>query len=182
MRACPHYKLENWLIIHTFYNDLFYNTRITIDVAIGGALMNKPFNDAYALIKNLARNHYQWGNEHTPIEKTQTRGRMYEVSSFGHMNVKVDTVAQKIDNLSISLAATVTIVTPNCGIYGVLGHIIAECQLLSKPTLDQVNYTQVNPYSNTYNLRWRNHPNFSYKNNNMTFAPSPAPHTAPLGL
>jgi len=31
MRACPHHGLEQWLIIHTFYNGVLYNTRMTID-------------------------------------------------------------------------------------------------------------------------------------------------------
>ena len=29
-----------------------------------------------------------------------------------------------------------------------------------------------NPYSNTYNPGWRNHPNFSWSNNNNVVAPS----------
>jgi len=59
MRVCPHHILEKWLIIHTFYNSLAYNTRITIDVVAGGALMNKPFNDFYDIIEDMAQNHYQ---------------------------------------------------------------------------------------------------------------------------
>src|ERR1051325_7098209 len=43
LRLCPHHGLEEWLIIHTFYNGLLYNTRLTIDAAAGGALMNKPY-------------------------------------------------------------------------------------------------------------------------------------------
>lgn len=52
-RLCHHHGLEQWLIIHTFYNSLLYNTRMTIDIATGGALMNKPFEEAYQLIKSL---------------------------------------------------------------------------------------------------------------------------------
>jgi len=59
MRACSHHSLEKWLIIHTFYNGLLYNTRMTIDVVAGGALMNKPFHDAYSLIEDMTQNHYQ---------------------------------------------------------------------------------------------------------------------------
>lgn len=44
---------------------------------------------------------------------------------------------------------------------------------------NQVNTAQGNPYSNTYNPGWRNHPNFSYKNNNALFAPSPTPVVPP---
>lgn len=59
IRQCPYHGLEQWLIIHTFYNGLLYNTRITIDDFIVGTLMNKPFEEAYQLIENMAQNHYQ---------------------------------------------------------------------------------------------------------------------------
>lgn len=55
---------------------------MNINVVVGKALMNKPFNDAYALVKNMAHNHYQWGSERTPIEKSQSKGGINEVSSF----------------------------------------------------------------------------------------------------
>ncbi|XP_058746214.1 uncharacterized protein LOC131619091 [Vicia villosa] len=38
-----------------------------------------------------------------------------------------------------------------------------------------MNYAQGNPYSNTYNPGWKNHSNFSYKNNNMLYAPQTPP-------
>jgi len=56
-RLCPHHGLEKWLVIHTFYNGLLYVTKMTIDAAVGGALMNKYFKTAYALIENMAQNH-----------------------------------------------------------------------------------------------------------------------------
>jgi len=31
---------------------------MTLDAAAGGDIMNKPFNDAYALIEDMAQNHY----------------------------------------------------------------------------------------------------------------------------
>jgi hypothetical protein len=41
LKIYPHNGLEKWLIVHTFYNDLLYTTKMTIDAAAGGALMNK---------------------------------------------------------------------------------------------------------------------------------------------
>lgn len=73
MRLCPHHSLQKWLIIHTFYNGLLYNIRMTIGVVVGGALMDKPYNEAYQLIENMAQNHHQWGAEHVKIEKTSQR-------------------------------------------------------------------------------------------------------------
>jgi len=63
LRLCPHHGLEKWLIVHTFYNGLSYTTKMTVDVAAGGALMNKNYTEAYALIEDMAKNHYRWTNE-----------------------------------------------------------------------------------------------------------------------
>ena len=70
LQLCPHHGLEEWFIIHTFYNGLLYNTRLTIDAAASGALMDKPYHDAYKLIKSMAQNHYHWGSDRTMIEKS----------------------------------------------------------------------------------------------------------------
>src|SRR4051812_31360825 len=92
---------------------------------------------------------------------------MYEVSGIDRVNAKVDALTQKIENLTITPSTTAAAVTPNCEICGLTGHVVAECQLLTGVPSDQVNYAQGNPYSNTYNPGWKNHPNFSYKNNNV---------------
>ena len=61
-----------------------------------------------------------------------------------------------------------------CEICGIQGHIAAECQS-TFPGVEHANAMQNyglypppqnNPYSNTYNPGWRNHRNFSHRNNN----------------
>lgn len=54
MQKGPHHGLEKSIIIQTFYNDLLYTMRMTLDVAAGWALMNKPYDEAYGLIKAMA--------------------------------------------------------------------------------------------------------------------------------
>ena len=54
LRLCPHHGLEKWLIVNTFYNSLSYTTKTTVDAAGGGALMNKNYIEAYALIEDMA--------------------------------------------------------------------------------------------------------------------------------
>lgn len=61
MRLFPHHELEQLIIIHTFYNRLLYNTKMKLDAAASDALMDKPYEDAYQLIENMAQNHFQWG-------------------------------------------------------------------------------------------------------------------------
>ena len=62
-RLCPHRGLEKWLIVQTFYNGLSYTTKMIVNAAAGGALMNKNYTEAYALIEDMIQSHYQWTNE-----------------------------------------------------------------------------------------------------------------------
>ncbi|XP_050909569.1 uncharacterized protein LOC127123390 [Lathyrus oleraceus] len=47
---------------------------MTIDASAVGALMNKPYLEACALIENMGQNHYQWGTTHASVEKKVTKG------------------------------------------------------------------------------------------------------------
>jgi len=135
-----------WLIVHTFYNGLSYTTKITVDAAAGGALMNKNYTTAYALIEDMAQNHYQWTNERaltTPTPSKKEAG-MYEVSNFDHLAAKVDALTQKIEKMNVSVV-TPTSVSPPCEICGVFGHIGVPCQLGSAiDSVEQMNYAQYN--------------------------------------
>ncbi|XP_050909196.1 uncharacterized protein LOC127122967 [Lathyrus oleraceus] len=126
LRACPHHGLEQWLIIHTLYNGLLYNTKMTIDAAASGALIIKPYPKACTLFEDVAQNHYQWGTKNAQVEKKETEGGIYEVSSLDHMNAKMDALTQKVESLVINPTTIVASVQPGCKIYGTPGHVIAE--------------------------------------------------------
>lgn len=157
MRLCPYHGIEQWIIIHTFYNGLLFNTKLTLDDVVDSSLMDKPYQDAHQLIENMAQNHYQWGGERTPVEKSQMRGSMYEVNNIYQINAKVDALMQNIESLTVTPTAIVVVVTPNCELCGDPENNTLECQLLAGIPSNQLNYSQGNPYSNTYNLTWRNH-------------------------
>jgi len=158
LRICPHHGLEKWLIVHTFYNDLSYTTKMTVDAAAGGALMNKNYTATYALIEDLAYNHYQWTNERALTAPTPSKKEegMYKVSNFDHLAAKVDALTQKIEKMNVNVV-TRTFVSPPCEICGVFGHIGVDCQLGSAiDSVEQMNYAQ-------YNQGMRQNQNF-YKN------------------
>lgn len=145
-------------------DQLHYNTKMSIDVAAGGALMNKPYPDACALIEDMAQNHYKWESERASVEKRETKRGIHEVNCMDMMKAKMDALALKVEHMSANPTAVVAV---DCEIYGTKGHLSPECSLLTLSNSYQVNYAQGNPFSNTYNPGWRNHPNFSYKNNNL---------------
>ena len=123
LRLCPHHVLEKWLIIHTFYNGLLYTTRIYVDATAGGALMNKTYIEAYALIENMAQNHYQWTSERDIIASSPSKKEagMYEISSLDHLAA----ITQKIDKMNTSVVTPAPI-SPPCEVCGVFGHIGVE--------------------------------------------------------
>ncbi|XP_020266504.1 uncharacterized protein LOC109841993 [Asparagus officinalis] len=177
LRMCPHHGLEDWLIIHTFYNGLLYNTRMTVDAAAGGALMNKSVRDAKQLIEDMTQNHFQWSGERSLPKKS---GR-YDVDALDHIASRVDALFQKFDKMNMNSVASNS--TTNCEICGINGHSAVECQIGNSPSSDaplseHVNYMnnfnqKGDPFSNTYNPGWRNHPNLSYKNPSQ----NPNPHS-----
>jgi hypothetical protein len=120
IRLCPHHGLEDWLVIHTFYNALLYNTKIFIDAAAGGTLMNKNFREAYVLIEDMAQNHYQWsGDEITTTDSTTSsieKAGMKEISSIDDLSAKIDTLSLEIDRIDNDPASS------PLGVYGVFDH------------------------------------------------------------
>jgi len=103
-RLCPHRGLEKWLIVHTFYSGLFYTTKMIVDVAAGGALMNKNYMEAYALIEDMAQNHYQWTNERpiTGCSPSKRELGIHEVSIFDHLAAKVNALTLKFEKMNVS--------------------------------------------------------------------------------
>ncbi|XP_050890453.1 uncharacterized protein LOC127095864 [Lathyrus oleraceus] len=152
---------------------------MNLSAPTGGALMDKPYDEAYELIENMTQNHFQWGGECVGVEKPTPKDGVYGVNGIDSVNAKVDALTQKIESLVIIPVTIVVVITPNCELCGIPGHTNVDCQLLAGVPTDQINYAQGNPYSNTYNPGWRNHPNFSYKSNNALFPPNPTPAFPP---
>jgi len=117
---------------------------MTVEAAAGGALMNKNYTEAYALIEDRAQNHYQWTNERTITASPPSKKEagMYEVSNLDHLATKVDALTQKIEKMNVSVV-TPALVSPPCEICGVFGHIGVDCQLGSTIVgIEKMNYAQ----------------------------------------
>jgi len=136
---------------------------MTVDAAAGGALMNKNYTEAYALIEDMAQNHYQWINERaiTASSPSKKEAGIHEVSNFDHLAAKVDALTLKFEKMNVS-AVTNAHVSPPCEICDISGHICVDCHLGSAISgIKQVNYTQ-------YTQGMRQNQNF-YKNTQNSF-------------
>ena len=143
-----------------------------VDAAAGGCLTSKTPDESYQLIDDMAQNHQQWTVERTAPKQ----GGRLEVDAITALSAKLDAMTKKIEGLSTNAVNTNNVDAP-CEICGVSGHGPLECQqgmsLSNGETIEHANVLgnynrpRNDPYSNTYNPGWRNHPNFSYRNQNV---------------
>ncbi|KAG8478758.1 hypothetical protein CXB51_028637 [Gossypium anomalum] len=146
LRRCPHHGLPLWLEVQTFCNGVNPSTRQMIDAAAGRTINNKTPEDAYEFIEEMSLNNYQWQVMRT--KPTKTAG-VYNIDSVTKLSNQVHLAMR-------------------CNSSG--GGMPTEYPPFNPTTEEeQVNYmgnnnfrSQNNPYSNTYNAGWKNHPNFSW--------------------
>ncbi|XP_062104039.1 uncharacterized protein LOC133815188 [Humulus lupulus] len=171
LRKCPHHSIEKWMLVHNFYNGLYGTTRTIIDVAAGGAFMSKSANEAYELLEDMATKNHQWSDKRTPSNR-KIAG-VHELDAITALTAQVASLTKQLQQSIVSTNAIQMSV--GCGICGG-PHSFDQCPS-SDPNnnipMDQAQVQAVgnfqrpfnNPFSNTYNPGWRNHPNFSWRKN-----------------
>ncbi|KAG8502922.1 hypothetical protein CXB51_000766 [Gossypium anomalum] len=161
LRRCPHHGLPLWLQVQTFYSGVNPSIRQMIDAAAGGTINNKTPKAAYKFIEEMSLNNYQW----QVMRKKPTKvAGVLNVDSVVMLSNHVELLNRKIDGfLGSSQVHPIMQCEASGGVssnseYPPYGHNIEN---------EQLNYmgnnprSQNNPYSNTNNAGWRNHPNFS---------------------
>ena len=173
LRKCPHHELPTWIQVQTFYNGLSQTSRKLVDAAAGGALMTKTATEAFELLETMASNNYQWPSERMNLKPAG----VLEVDAMALLTAQISNLTKKVDSLSVNAINTST----NFGCEFCAGpHPSSECTIgnpfASAEQVNQVgeiNRQRNNPYSNTYNPGWRNHPNFSWSNTQNVQRPPP---------
>nr|XP_027083751.1 uncharacterized protein LOC113706058 [Coffea arabica] len=159
---CPQHQISEQLLIQYFYKGLQSTDRSIIDAASGGALANKTSREAWELIEAMAENSQQFGfRESNPPRKVNE----VEISSLQQQMSELTSVVRQLAMRETPLAKV-------CGICTSMNHCTDTCPILQEDGAEQVNMAggvpaprrQYDPYSNTYNPGWRDHPNFSYGN------------------
>ncbi|KAG9440058.1 hypothetical protein H6P81_020223 [Aristolochia fimbriata] len=132
----------------------------------GGTVNKETPNEAYELIEEKSSNMYQY-----PVERS-ARGRVAGINNIDPilaLQAQVESLTNQLSKLHTpSLVAQIF---DMCG-GGLPNH---ECQagnFQAVSSLDQANYVSNfrrsnDLYTSTYNPGWRNHPNFSWSNNNQ---------------
>ncbi|KAK4404448.1 hypothetical protein Sango_0813400 [Sesamum angolense] len=137
VKSCPHHQIPDHLLIQYFYEGLSSMDRKLIDAASGGALFNKTPTEARNLISIMASNTQQFGTRYDDpprrIKRTQ------HVKACG-----ICTSPAHITDMCPTLQETPT------GHADAIGGFSGQQQ------------RRYDPFSNTYNPGWKDHPNLSY--------------------
>ncbi|XP_071928236.1 uncharacterized protein [Coffea arabica] len=168
---CPQHQISEQLLIQYFYEGLLFRDRSIIDAASGGALVNKTLRGAWELIEGMAENSQQFGSR----EDIPTR-RVNEVETSS-IQQQISELTSFVRQLAVGNASQAKV----CGVCTAVGHPTEMCPLVQEETAEQVNMAghapaprkPYDPYSNTYNPGWRDHPNLSYGGNRQSnFVPN----------
>ncbi|XP_062117710.1 uncharacterized protein LOC133831432 [Humulus lupulus] len=174
LRKCPHHGIVKWMLVHTFYNGLRGNTRTIIDAAVGEAFMSKSTNESYELLEEMAMNNYNWP---TKRENKKVPG-VLAVDPIAMLTAQIALLTKQMQQQNnISAQAMQLQPAPiSCETCGG-SHHFQQCPATSSYLVDDIpleNFQAIgnfpkqpnnNPYPNTYTPAYKNHPNFSWSNN-----------------
>ncbi|KAL0372339.1 UNVERIFIED_CONTAM: hypothetical protein Scaly_0915500 [Sesamum calycinum] len=162
VESCPHHQIPDHLLIQYFYEGLFEANRSLVDAASGGALYDKTPTEARKLITTMAANNQQFGNRSDNPPR-----KVHEVST------SVDERLDKLTFLVEKILVGGTQQVKACGICTSSGHFTDACPTLQEEPTIHANAVGGfsgpsqrghDPFSNTYNPGWRDHPNLRYGN------------------
>jgi len=161
---CPHHQIPNQLLIQYFYEGLMLTNSSIIDAASGGALVDKTPKAACQLMSNMAANSKQFGTRGDFANK-----RVNEVS-ISNLENKVNDLTSLVRSLACGNVHQVKV----CSICSLQGHTSNMCPTMQEDYIEQVHAVdggfngqsrgKYDPFSNTYNPGWRDHPNLCYGN------------------
>ena len=163
---------------------LSVSSRTLLNATANGALMRKTEDAAFELLEELALN-----NDHGPAERQIRRHNVNSVDTDAvqTLTTQVANLTRQLQNgcLSMNSGQTASVLC----IWGQGPHPSEPCQVgnamkTESMPMDQANFVgnfnrqQNNPYSDSYNPSWKNHPNFSWNNthNAMPTQRAPQPH------
>ncbi|KAM1669959.1 hypothetical protein ACFX13_044322 [Malus domestica] len=165
--SCPQHQMKEELLLQYFYEGLLPLERQMLNASVGGALVDKTPRDAKTLIANRALNAQQY--EGVGQRDTPRPHHVNEVSSISELQSQMANLTSMLSQL---VEGPKTQGTTICGVCSIQGHQFDQCpQLIENggwESANAVGYGNQNqprndPFSNTYNPGWHDHPNFRWR-------------------
>jgi len=164
--SCPQHQMKEELLLQYFYEGLLPIERQMLDASAGRALVDKTPMAAKVLIANRALNAQQY-------EGVGQRGppqhQVHVVSSTPDIHSQLANFASIVSQMAEGMRMQGPVV---CEVCSIQGHASEKYpQLIENGGWESANaigfqgqnQPRNDPYSNTYNPGWRDHPNFKWR-------------------
>ncbi|PIN21160.1 hypothetical protein CDL12_06143 [Handroanthus impetiginosus] len=160
LRNCPNHNIPKHIQVHTFYHRLTDGDKDKLDHLNGDSFLSGTTTECHNLLNNLVANHYKKKSERATPSKA---AEVIEVDQVTTLNAKIDSLMQSMKNFGVNQVQHTPVTCEECG----EGHSSDQCphSVESIQFASNARKAQNNAYSNTYNPGWRQHPNFSWNNN-----------------
>ncbi|KAM2220061.1 hypothetical protein ACFX1S_019308 [Malus domestica] len=164
--SCPQHQMKEELLLQYFYEGLLPLERQMLDASAGGALVDKMPMTAKILIANRALNAQQYEGVG---QRGPPRQQVHEVSSTSNIQSQLANLTSLVSQMAEGMKIQGPMV---CGVCSIQGHASEKCpQLIENGGWESANaigfqsqnQPRHDPYSNTYNPGWRDHPNFKWR-------------------
>ncbi|CAN6685893.1 unnamed protein product [Malus baccata var. baccata] len=164
--SCPWHQMKEELLLQYFYEGLLPLERQMLDASTGGALVDETPMAAKVLIANRALNAQQYKGVG---QRGPPRHQVHEVSSTSDLHSQLANLTSIVSQMVEGMKMQGPVV---CGVCSIQGHVSEKCpQLIENGGWESANaigfqsqnQSKHDPYSNTYNPGWRDHPNFKWR-------------------
>ncbi|CAM8934036.1 unnamed protein product [Rhodiola kirilowii] len=153
-RLCPHHNLGDLQVLHTFYHGVDSASRLALDTASGGAIMELEPHEGFAVIEKITKNYFMWGSERGNPRRRHERHEVKAVSTSDY-----DALTKDFDNLSdevfkLKHPEKEPSTKQGCDICEVYEHETVSCPLVQRDVHRQ-GYEDVNFVGGNQGRLWR---------------------------
>jgi hypothetical protein len=171
---CPPHGFKNETIVQYFYRGLTSSERNSLKTMKSREFLSLTGDESYKTLDGMSERAQQWDFQNSwdrqhPAPKI---GGLYEVKNDGDIREEIKVLKRQFDTMALNklVNAVDTYQAVVCGSYDSPMHFTQNCPTLSTeyPTEEVNAFNEYRKptnglFSKTYNLGWRNHPNFSLK-------------------
>jgi len=188
LNTCPHHGFETWRVVSNFYEGLTPQVRQMVEMMCNGTFEEKDPEEAMNYLDLLAENAQNWDTAGTceapsKNQTTTSSGGIYHLKEDHDLQAKLASLARKVETLEMKKSGQIKSVQEIvCHICETHDHPTNDCPTLpafreclheQANVLNTFKRSNNNPYSQNYNPGWRNHPNFSWRNDTQAQASQP---------
>ncbi|KAK8521572.1 hypothetical protein V6N12_031466 [Hibiscus sabdariffa] len=162
LRKCTNHGFQDWTQVVMFYNGVNAPTRMMLDASANGTLLDKSPEEAFDILDWVANNDYQFPTTRLGAGR-RAPGRL-DLDANDLVSAQLSAITNMLKNLqkptNVRDAKAL-----NC-VHCEGNHHANDFSTMHESASYVGNYNRNanNPYSNTYNPGWRQHPNFSWSN------------------